>query len=242
MPSGASAPMLAAMGSTRTRLVVVAVAGIALAGGLIGASLATRDDEEPAQALVGAAETEKLLAGIPQRGTILGNADAPVTLVEYADMQCPYCAQWALNALPELIDEYVRPGRVRVEFHGMAFLGPDSERGLQGVLAAGRQDKLWHAVDLLFRNQGAENSDWLTDRTVERVAASISGLDAEQMLADVADVEDEAQESQSTANEAGIDGTPSFQVGRTGGTLRRVPIRSLDAAALRPAIEAALGG
>jgi protein-disulfide isomerase len=124
----------------------------------------------------------------------------------------------------------------------MAFLGPDSERGLQGVLAAGRQDKLWHAVDLLFRNQGAENSDWLTDRTVERVAASISGLDAEQMLADVADVEDEAQESQSTANEAGIDGTPSFQVGRTGGTLRRVPIRSLDAAALRPAIEAALGG
>jgi protein-disulfide isomerase len=123
----------------------------------------------------------------------------------------------------------------------MAFLGPESERGLEAVLAAGRQDKLWHAVDLLFRNQGAENSGWLTDRTVERVAASIEGLDAERMLADLDDVRGQAQESQESADAAGIDGTPSFAVGRTGGRLRRVQIRSLDAEGLRPAIEAALG-
>jgi protein-disulfide isomerase len=232
------------MGSLRSRLLIVGAAAFVLAAALIGASLATRggDGGEPAQELIGSAETEQLLAGIPQQGTILGSPDAPVTLVEYADLQCPYCAEWALNALPVLIDEYVRPGRLRIEFHGMAFIGPESELGLETVLAAGRQDKLWHAVDLLFRNQGAENSGWLTDETVEQVAASIEGVDAEQMLADLDEVGDEARESQSSAAAAGIDSTPSFQVGPTGGELRRVQVQSLDAEGLRPAIDAALAG
>ena len=233
------------MGSARTRVLLAVGAAIVLAAALIGASLASRGGGgEPPQALIGAPETEELLAGIPQRGTTLGSPDAPVTLVEYADLQCPYCAEWALNALPELIDDYVRPGRLRIQFHGMQFLGPESERGLAAVIAAGRQDRAWHAVDLLFRNQGTENSGWLDARTVERVAASIDGIDAEQMVDDARSdqVATEARESEASANAAGIDSTPSFQVGRTGGTLERVQVRSLDAAGLRPAIEAALAG
>ena len=233
------------MGSARTRVLLAVGAAIVLAAALIGASLASRaGGDKPPPALIGAPETEELLAGIPQRGTTLGSPDAPVTLVEYADLQCPYCAEWALNALPELIDDYVRPGRLRIQFHGMQFLGPDSERGLAAVIAAGRQDRAWHAVDLLFRNQGTENSGWLEARTVERVAASIDGIDAEQMVDDARSdqVATEARESEASANAAGIDSTPSFQVGRTGGTLERVQVRSLDAAGLRPAIEAALAG
>lgn len=230
----------------RTRLrgakAIVVVSAALLAGAaLIGASLATRSTEAGAgEALLGAAETAKLLKGIPQRGTVLGEPDAPVTLAEYADVQCPYCAAWAQSALPELIRDYVRSGRVRIEFRGLAFIGPESRLGLEAALAAGRQDRLWHVVDLLFRNQGHENSGWLTNRTLERVGASVDGLDTARMLEERVDVGAEIEAAEAAAAAAGISGTPSFEVGPTGGRLHPVEIESLEAEALRPALDAAL--
>jgi protein-disulfide isomerase len=50
-----------------------------------------------------------------------------VTLVEFADLQCPFCAQYARDALPRLIDRYVRPGRIRMQLRLLSFIGPDSE-------------------------------------------------------------------------------------------------------------------
>jgi len=50
----------------------------------------------------------------------------------------------------------------------MAFLGPESEKGLAAALAAGRQDKLWHVVDLLYANQGPENGGWINDGCWDR--------------------------------------------------------------------------
>jgi protein-disulfide isomerase len=122
----------------------------------------------------------------------------------------------------------------------MAFLGPESETGLRAALAAGEQDKLWHVVDLLYRNQGHENSGWLTDETLRLVSSSVEGLDVDRMLDRRGGMSAELEESQASAAAAGIDSTPSFQVGPTGGRLRRAPVSSLDAEALRPAIEALL--
>jgi protein-disulfide isomerase len=222
------------------RTIVVAAAALLVAAALIGVSLATRPAEKsPPKALVSATDTAKMLEGIPQRGTSLGRPDAPVTLAEYADMQCPYCAVWARNALPELIRDYVRSGRVRIEFRGLAFIGPESQLGLEAALAAGRQGRLWHVVDLLFRNQGHENSGWLTERTLERVGASVPGLDTARMLDERDDVGAQVEAAQARAAAAGISGTPSFEVGPTGGRLQRVELQSLDANALRPALDAA---
>lgn len=221
----------------------VALAGIiaiVIAGVLVGASLLTRSNTTttapPPPAALDSTETASLLNGIPQKGTVLGRPNAPVTLVEYGDLQCPYCAAWTQTAFPDLVREYVRPGKMKIEFRGLAFLGPESETGLRAALAAGEQDKLWHVVDLLYRNQGPENSGWLTDDTLRQVGASVDGLNVERMLARRSAMTPGLEKAQAAATAAGINGTPSFELGPTGGSLQRVQISSLEAQALRPAI------
>ncbi|HET8651729.1 MAG TPA: DsbA family protein [Gaiellaceae bacterium] len=223
-----------------------ALAGVlatVIAAVLVGVSVMSGSDESSAPApttVLDSTETTQLLQGIPQQGNALGRAGAPVTLVNYSDLQCPFCAEWSRRAFPDLVREYVRTGKVRVEFRGLAFLGPESDTGLRAALAAGEQGKLWHVVDLLFRNQGPENSGWLTDDTLRQVGASVDGLDVQQMLERRPAMTPKMQEAQAAATASGINGTPSFEVGPTGGRLQRVQITSLDAEGLRPAIESLL--
>ena len=79
--------------------------------------------------------------GIPQDGLSLGDPDAPVTLVEFADLQCPFCAEWAREALPVYVDDYVRTGQMRIEFRPLTFIGNESESAAEIAIAAGEQDK-----------------------------------------------------------------------------------------------------
>lgn len=221
------------------RLVGVAVAACVLAAGLIAASvLGSRDETKspPEQAVTA---DRALLAGIPQRGATLGRRDAPVTLVEFADLQCPYCAQWSSVAFDDIVEEYVRPGKVRLVFRGLAFLGPDSERGLRFAVAAGRQGRLWDVVHRLYANQGAENGGWLSDDLLREVGSGIRSFEVGQALADASSppVATEIARAHDEAARLGIQGTPSFAVGRTGGRLRPIPIASLDAEALRPTLD-----
>jgi protein-disulfide isomerase len=135
--------------SRRTYVVAGVVAGL-VAAMLIAASVLSASGGEPAAAQkVFGDDTATLLQGIPQKGSVLGRSDAPVTLVEFADLQCPYCAEWSLQAFPEIVQDYVRTPRVRLVFGGLSFLGPDSEQALRYALAAGDQGKLWNAVHLL---------------------------------------------------------------------------------------------
>ena len=162
---------------------------------------------------------------------MLGSPDAPVTVVEYADLQCPYCAQWARDALPTIVDDYVRTGRVRLVFRGMAFLGPDSDTALRAALAAGEQDRLWDVVHAIFVRQGAENSGWVTTDLLRGLGGI--GLDAERLLDEshspaVALQLDEAAEAAAAAR---VPGTPYFEAGPTGGALVPLQLESLDAPA-----------
>jgi protein-disulfide isomerase len=194
--------------------------------------------------VAGAERTAALLDGIPQDGMALGSPDAPVTLVEYADVQCPFCGQWSYDAFPAIVDEYVRTGKVRIVFSGMAFLGPESELGLRAVLAAGRQDRSWNVLHLLFENQGQENSGWLTDGLLRELGRSVAGLDTTAMMAAAGSeaVGAELANAAGAAETAGIHSTPSFQVGLTGGTLERLKVSDLTADAMRPALDALLAG
>jgi len=117
-----------------------AVAGAVVAALLVAISLGgSRDGSAAAPAPAGSSlhglrETTSLLRGIPQQGTVLGQADAPVTIAEYADLQCPFCSAWARDVFPSIVRRYVRSGRAKIEFRGLTFVGPDSEPALRTAL------------------------------------------------------------------------------------------------------------
>ena len=235
----------------RRRAYVIAGIAVAVALGLMaGSVLSARGGDDtgssapPAGAEVfGADVVETLFAGIPQGGNALGDLGAPVTLVEYADLQCPFCAQWAARTLPDLVEDYVRSGDLRIEFRGMAFIGEDSETALRAALAAGEQDRLWNFVDLLYLNQGAENGGWVSDDLLAAIGRSVPGLDGglvEQRMGS-SEVTNALQAHGDAAAAAGITGTPSFELGRTGGSLERLEVGSLDADEFRAAIDELLG-
>ncbi len=212
-------------------------AAAALAAALIAASQVGAGETRATSA---AAPRASLFAGIPQHGAALGNPRAPVTLVEYADLQCPYCAQWARHALPAVVSEYVRTGQVRIVFRGLAFLGADSELALRMVVAAGTQNKQWDLLDELYRRQGYENSGWVSDELEHAAAAAGVRTHRLEPVAWGGATTRAISRNAQAAEVAGVQGTPAFQVGHTGGPMHLVRVTSLDPAGIRPALDAAL--
>jgi protein-disulfide isomerase len=224
-------------------IVAVLVVGLVVAVKLTNGS-SNAEPPPPGVKLPGSADVERLLKGIPQSGNVLGSPSAPVTLVEYVDPQCPYCQQFETQAMPKLIDRYVRSGKLKVEARLLGFIGPDSQRGRAAAIAAGQQDKLFNFMQLLYANQAGENSGWLSDETVRSAAASIPGLDVARLLNDrdsaTADAQSRAYDAQATA--AGVTGTPTLFVGPSGTTPQQVGLSSpTDVQSVADAIDAALG-
>jgi protein-disulfide isomerase len=234
---------------TRGRLLLLAgAAAVLIAAVLIGVSVVAGGGDDggggdDTSSLRGVTESSALLRGIPQEGIALGRSDAPVTLAEYADFQCPFCREWALRTLPALVRDYVRKGDLRIEFRGLAFIGPDSLTALEAAQAAGEQDKLWNVADLLYWNQGGENTGWVTDELLTDIAAAVPGLDGDQMLADrdSAAVASRITEASAEATRGGISTTPSFQIGKTGGTLSNLAFTSLEPDEFTAAVDQQLG-
>jgi protein-disulfide isomerase len=106
-----------------------------------------------------------------------------VKVTEFADLQCPFCRESALTQLPSIVKQYVRPGTVSMSFQSLAFIGPDSVSAARVAQAAAGQDKLWNFVDLMYRNQGKENTGYATDAYLHRLAAAVPGLDVNRAFA-----------------------------------------------------------
>src|SRR5262245_5220798 len=145
------------------RFLGMVLAAVVASGVLVLVSQLTADDGAKRESAPATHVGPSLFAGVTQQGAALGSPAAPLTLTEYADLQCPYCAQWARETLPVLVRDYVRTGKLRIVFRGLAFLGSDSHRALRAAHAAGEQNHLWDVVHGLFTRQGAENTGWVSN-------------------------------------------------------------------------------
>ena len=192
-----------------------------------------------ARGLPGAPEVDHYFAGIPQTGMTLGAPSAKATLVEYIDLQCPFCRQFDLEVLPNIVDKYVRTGRVKIEARVVAFIGADSEAGRRAMIAAGKQDRAFNFAEVLYFNQGTENTGWLNEDMLASAAASIPGVKVGQVLSDRDDPSVTATtKSFDKAMKADkVTQTPTILVGRQGSTPTIVALKS---AGDQPAVETAL--
>jgi len=167
---------------------------------------------EPTKAEGG--EVGKLLTGIPQSAMTLGDPSAPVKVFEYGDLQCPYCKANAEEVTPEVIENQVRGGEASITFRNYVIIGPDSIPAGEAALAAGAQNKAWNFIELFYRNQGEENSGYVTEKFIESIGESAgipdlakwnkerkSGKYKKQLEADTKEAE-----------KLNFEGTPSFAI------------------------------
>lgn len=214
-----------------TIILAAAAAAAAIAATAIGLVVALDGSSHaaaPPVRLAEAATVNKLFAGVWQHGNVLGKANARVTLVEYLDLQCPYCGQFDRLVVPDVVKLYVRTGKVRLEVVPLAFVGPDSIRGRNALIAAGHQNRFFQFMELLYANQATENTGWLNDAMVKNAAFSIPGVDLRQLLADqgASRVAAEAKAFDADAKAANVRSTPTVLVGKTGGALHVVTLGS----------------
>lgn len=180
---------------------------------------------------------ERQLAGIPQRDMTLGDPSAPVALIEFGDLQCPACKGYAEDVLPQVIESKVRAGKARIEFRNYPIIGAESTPAAAAALAAAAQGRGWSFVELFYRNQGIEETGYVTDSFLTAIARGAGVPDVTRWNADRRSpglLKRIARETRQ-AHELGFSATPSFAV--------RGPTRGLEAlegAASGDEIEAAI--
>jgi protein-disulfide isomerase len=228
MKSVTRTSMLARLGLLAGLAVVIVAAAVAVAGSGGGGS------EKGGSS----ATTVSALKGIPQSGIALGSPKAPVTMVEFADLQCPFCAQYERDVFPTIVKRYVRTGKMRLELRLLRFIGPDSDRLARVAAAAAGQNRMWQFVALAYQRQGRENSGYATDDFINRLSAD-AGLKSPDAGAAA---EQKIRRDEQAARTLGIDSTPSFLIGQTGGTLHRFEPNDLTPGSFVPAIQKALRG
>jgi protein-disulfide isomerase len=183
-----------------------------------------------------------LIDGIPQQDDVLGSKDATVTMIQVEDLQCPICRAYQQEGFPDIVSEYVKPGKIKLRFVGIPIIGADSEKALFYVLAAGKQGKLWQYASALYANQGAENSGWVTENLLHEIADNL-GLDWNQLQQDASSsaVKKQAEAMAAEAAQRQVPGTPTFfiQIGKQAPYV--VQPTSFSIESFRPIFDDALG-
>jgi protein-disulfide isomerase len=206
----------------RTRMLQLAAgaAFLALAVVLVLIVVSTSNGGEGGDTnLEGTAEVNRALAGIAQQGMVLGDPGAAVELVEFADLQCPYCKAFTEEILPPIIENQVKKGQVKVAFHNFTIIGEQSLPAGAAALAAGAQGRGWNFVELFYRNQGGEDTGYADDAFLEAVARGAGVKDIAKWNSERARFTTEVEETTAEAKRLGFDGTPSLAIKgpKTGG-------------------------
>jgi protein-disulfide isomerase len=148
-------------------------------------------------------------------GPSLGKPDAPVTIIEFSDYQCPYCKRHVDQTMPRLLDDYVKKGTVRYAFRDFPLteIHPLAAKAAEAARCAGDQGKYWEMHDRLFGNQKDLQPEKLPDH------AQAIGLDVGKFRACLDDSRHAAavQQDLEEGGKVGANGTPAFVVGLSDG-------------------------
>lgn len=142
-----------------------------------------------------------------------GDVDAPVALIVFSDYQCPYCAKWNEETLPQLMPQ-VDAGNLRIEWRDINMYGESSGRASRAAHAAGIQGKYWEYHAELFPDGEIRAEDGLTEDALVALAERLD-LDPVQFREDLNSelTFAQIQNYASIGRDIGVSGTPSFIFG-----------------------------
>jgi protein-disulfide isomerase len=198
-------------------------ADLEIVKGQLAQVLRLLNQQRPAQG-ARAAPSGPVRASIADAPT-LGRADAPVTIVEFSDYECPFCQRFFSTTLPALKKEYIETGKVRYVFRDYPIdqLHPQARKAAEAAHCAGEQGKYWDMHDVLFQNAKALGLPQLTEH------ARAIGLDGPAFDACLSSGRHAARVERGVtdAAAAGVQGTPGFVIGKTiaGDVIEGTPVR-----------------
>lgn len=154
-----------------------------------------------------------------------GQADAPLTLVEYTDYQCPFCARHSQTVLPQLVKNFIDTGKVRYVLRDfpLASIHPHAAKAHEAAHCAGEQGKYWELHDLLFANQKELQAEKLAGYAA---AVGVADAGAFQACVDSGKYDEQTKTGVTEGTKVGVRGTPTFALGRTeaNGTISAVKL------------------
>jgi protein-disulfide isomerase len=147
---------------------------------------------------------------------VLGDADAPVTIVEFSDFQCPYCRRHLFQTLPKLVETYVDTGQVRYVFKDFPLEShPNASKAAEAARCAGAQGSFWAMHDRLFEDP----KEWSSQEGQPLIEAFVGyafdlGLDeaAFGQCIESGQYGPQVRQNQWEGQQAGVAGTPSFLI------------------------------
>lgn len=138
---------------------------------------------------------------------VKGNADAPVTIIEFSDFQCPFCGKFVKETLPQLDKDYIQTGKVKFIFRDFPLeFHPFAQKAAEAAECAGEQGKYWEMHDILFQYQNKLDLESL------KVYAGELGIDSSKFnkCLDGGQMADEVKKDFADGQKYGITGTPAF--------------------------------
>jgi len=144
---------------------------------------------------------------------VLGDSNAPITILEWGDYQCTFCYKFHQNTLDSINEDFIKTGKVKLVFKDFPLNGPDSLLAAEASYCAQDQEKYWKYHDELYKNWGGERTGWVTRESLNEFANSID-LDLEKFNSclDEHKYQSKVITLHEFGKEIGIDATPSFLV------------------------------
>lgn len=215
------------MNSTLEKLYIplsIVIAGIIIASGVFFSFLKTSGNSPANQiAQTNTRTTQNVdIKNVKIKGEpFIGDKNAPVTVAYWSDYQCPFCKKFDEETLPEVIQNYVNTGKIKVVFKDLAFLGPDSETAAITARAvwevAPQKFEEWHKT--VYNNQDNENSGWGSQDDLLALTKTVLGSNDEEKVAEL--IQTKKSEYQKVidadkieASSFGIQRTPTFIIGK----------------------------
>ena len=184
-------------------MIIIPIVAVAVSIGAFAFSQESKQND------VGYQASDLILGGAP----ILGDSNAPLTLVEWGDYQCTYCHRFHEEVKDSVLSNFVESGKIRFTFRDFTLNGPASVLAAEAAYCAGDQNKYWEYHDELYNNWEGENTGWVTMSNLKRFASNV-GLDMNQFDKCVQDhgYKQKVLSNYKYGQQIGVSATPTFMI------------------------------